>query len=89
MYFETSLNLVWLLLGLLALAGTIRSALKNVAVPRRAPAWLHVVGVALIVAALFPYISATDDILRIENLNAHHRQHSGKQTRVDDLMRLL
>jgi hypothetical protein len=28
--------------------------------------WLQVLGVALVVAALFPFISATDDLVRIE-----------------------
>lgn len=47
------------------------------------------VGVALIVVALFPYISATDDVLRIERFNAQHDStNPHKQTPSDDLMRL-
>jgi hypothetical protein len=46
-------------------------------------------GVALIVAALFPYISATDDVLRIEQLNSHQSgtdsSHRGPH---DNLIRL-
>ena len=94
MYFETALNLVWLLLGLVALASTIRVRLRPSPEPKRAPAWLHIVGVGLIVAALFPYISATDDVVRIEHFNAqhnhaqHNRRHPGKAGHNDDLVRL-
>lgn len=89
MDFETALNVAWLLLGILALACTAHAAFRSPAVPRRAPAWLHVVGVGLIVAALFPYISATDDVVRIEHFSSQHdSRHPGKQTKTDDLIRL-
>jgi hypothetical protein len=44
----------------------------------------------LIVAALFPYISATDDLVRSEDLtNQHTQDHSsGKKTPNDNLIRL-
>ena len=58
MPFDTALNLLWLLLGLLALAATIRSKQRTT--------WLQILVVALVVAALFPFISATDDLVRIE-----------------------
>ena len=89
MHFETALNVAWLLLGFLALACTAHAAFSRKREQRRAPAWLHIVGVGLIVAALFPYISATDDILRIEHFSSQHdSHHSGKQTKTDDLIRL-
>jgi len=79
----------------MALAGRTRpglyrhAAFRRKAVPRRAPAWLHIVGVGLIVAALFPYISATDDVVRIEHFSSQHdSHHTGKQTKTDDLVRL-
>jgi hypothetical protein len=56
--FDTALNLLWLILGLLALLATLR--------PKQKITWLQILGVALVVAALFPFISATDDLLRIE-----------------------
>jgi acyl-coenzyme A synthetase/AMP-(fatty) acid ligase len=88
-HFELFLNLVWLLLGLLALASTGRAALRRSPIAKSAPAWLHVVGVGLIVVALFPYISATDDVLRIEHFNSQHdQQRQDKQSRTDNLMRL-
>ena len=80
---------MWLFLGILALASTTRAAFRRPASIKRAPAWLHIVGVALIVVALFPYISATDDVLRIEHFNSQqNHQHSSKQSQNDDLIRL-
>lgn len=89
MHFETALNLVWLLLGIIALGGTVRAVRANPA--NRSSAWLHIVGVALIVAALFPYISATDDLVRSEGLSTQQdRDHtsSGKKSPNDNLIRL-
>lgn len=87
-HFEAALNLAWLSLGLLALARAVRTSYRRSAGKKPAPAWLHIVGVALIVIALFPYISATDDVLRIEHLNAQHDQHHPRKQSTDDLMRL-
>jgi hypothetical protein len=87
--FESSLNVVWLLLGIVALAATIRAtyAERAIYLPRRV--WLHVVGTALIVAALFPYISATDDVLRIEHLSEQQkRTGTTRNSPANDLMRL-
>ena len=89
MQFDTALNLLWLSLGLVALASTARSALHRKTGSKGAAAWLHIVGVGLIVAALFPYISATDDVLRTEHFNSQHDgSHPGKQSRMDNLIRL-
>ena len=89
MQFDTALNLLWVLLGVVALTSTIRASTRGSA-PNRSAACLHVVGVALIVAALFPYISATDDLVRSENLSTQQdRDHSpGKKTPNDNLIRL-
>jgi len=88
-HFDAALNLAWLLLGGFALARTIRVTLWQTGASTPKSRWLHVVGVGLIVAALFPYISATDDVLRIEHFKAQHdSRHSTKQTQNDDLMRL-
>lgn len=89
MQFETALNLAWLLFGALALACTTHATFRRKDGERRAPAWLHIVGVGLIVAALFPYISATDDIVRTEHFSSQHEpHHAGKQNKTDDLVRL-
>jgi hypothetical protein len=87
--FESSLNLVWLLLGIIALTCTIRSTYSKRAfyLPRRP--WLHVVGAGLIVVALFPYISATDDVLRNEHLSEQQKQTgTSRNSSTNDLMRL-
>jgi len=87
--FDTALNLVWLGLGLVALASTARAVLRQTRRLEKPSPWLHIVGVALIVAALFPYISATDDLLRTEHFTAQHeRGPAGKHTRMDNLIRL-
>jgi hypothetical protein len=61
--FDTALNLLWLLLGFSALLATLRTKQKRVG--------LQIVGVALVIAALFPFISASDDVLRIEQTTQH------------------
>ena len=89
MQFETALNLAWLLFGALALACTANATFRRKPDERRAPAWLHIVGVGLIIAALFPYISATDDVVRIEHFSSQHEtHHSSKQNKTDNLVRL-
>ena len=92
MQFDTALNLLWCVFGAFALAGTLRTRLHPGSSVKRGPAWLHVCGVALIIAALFPYISATDDVLRIQHMNlqqnSDHSQQTGKKAPSDALIRL-
>jgi len=87
--FESSLNAVWLLLGVCALTGTIRFSYSKRAFQARDQSWLRVVCASLIVAALFPYISATDDVLGIEHLNEQQKQGGTTSTnQTNELMRL-
>ena len=82
MHFDAALNLVWFALGVLACAGAIRAA-------RRYDGF-RIAGTILVVAALlFPYISATDDVVRIEHLRGK-ASHSSSPHRTpnDDLIRL-
>jgi len=81
-HFDAALNLVWFALGVLACAGAIRAA-------RRYDGF-RIAGTILIVAALlFPYISATDDVVRIEHLRGKINQSSSPhRTPNDDLIRL-
>lgn len=89
MQFESALNLAWLLLGVVAFARTASATFSRRHLDTRKARWLHIIGVGLIVAALFPYISATDDVLRIEHFKAQHNPtHQSKQSQNDDLMRL-
>jgi len=74
--FDTTLNVIWSVLSLLALAGTARSCVRR----HVCKLWLHVMGMALILAALFPYISATDDVLRIDDLSAQLQQRTEAQS---------
>jgi hypothetical protein len=64
--FDAILNIIWLLLGLVGIAVTVARPTKS-----RSPI-LCSIGVALIVAALFPIISATDDVIRIQHLERTH-----------------
>jgi hypothetical protein len=91
-HFDTTLNLVWVLLGLLGLGSAIRSEFRG-RMRTHGRRWLHVIGVALIIVALFPYISATDDILRIEHISSelehgHRNSNTSGQKQNDDLLRL-
>ena len=53
------------------------------------PRWLQMVGVASIVVALFPYISATDDLIRIANSQPQSSQNPSTQHGpAADLLRL-
>jgi hypothetical protein len=88
-HLETTLNLAWLFLGIYALARVVRVTFGKAGCWTRKSRWLHTVGAALVVVALFPYISATDDVLRIEHFNAQHdTRHPAKQTQTDNLIRL-
>jgi hypothetical protein len=62
---DTALNTIWLALSVLAFAGTLRALRVNKRT--HGPAWFQVSVAAVILAALFPYVSATDDLLRIKH----------------------
>jgi hypothetical protein len=83
-HFDTALNSLWLTMGVLACAGAIRAT--------RRYSGFRVAGVVLVVAALlFPYISATDDVVRIEHLrgqSSHSSSSSSQRGPTDDLVRL-
>jgi hypothetical protein len=97
--FDSTLNLAWAILGLGALVATARVALREGS-RQRVPRWLLVVG--LIITALFPYISASDDILRLGQglaapagtvsgaaLSERRQQPTDRDRRqTDDLLRL-
>jgi hypothetical protein len=97
-HFDTALNLVWALLGILALGSISHSNFYRKLEENRRSKRLHLIGLGLIVVALFPYVSATDDVLRIEHYrsqhetaiqdNAHSDTSTGSQGQIDDLMRL-
>jgi hypothetical protein len=81
-HLDTALNTLWFAMGILACAGAIRAT--------RRYSGFRVAGVVLVVAALlFPYISATDDVVRIEHLRGQSGHSSSSQRGpTDDLVRL-
>lgn len=92
MELDLFLNTVWALLGAIALAAvSLADARERCLRPFRSRI-LHVVGTALVVTALFPYISATDDVVQIEHVRAdagrHGKQSSGQHHNGNDLWRL-
>ena len=89
MHFDTALNLAWLLFGAIALAITLGLSRRVSSGKGVLSGWLHLIGMAAIIVALFPYISATDDILRIEHFNTQQEHQRGdKHSSSDDLLRL-
>jgi hypothetical protein len=85
--FDTALNLVWVLLGGMALMCTLcasRRGTRQFSLSRL----FEVVGVASVVLALFPYISATDDILRIEQLASQQEHQQNNVGHGNNLLRL-
>jgi hypothetical protein len=81
-HFDTALNSLWFALGILACAGAIRAT--------RCYSEFRLAGIVLVAAALlFPYISATDDVVRIEHLRGQSSHSSSSQRGpTDDLVRL-
>jgi hypothetical protein len=86
-YFETALNCVWLLLGATAIAGTVRAARRRGSESRRFSASLQLIGISAVVLALFPYISASDDVLRIASA-APQKSETGSRPSNGDTVRL-
>lgn len=80
MQFDSALNVAWLLLGAFALAASVRAARSR----------LHRASAIVIFVALFPYISASDDLVRFDHCVAQHTHSSSasQRTQADDLMRL-
>jgi hypothetical protein len=88
-HFETALNCAWLLLAAIALVSTIGVVRRGRSRAETFSAWLQLVGVASVVLALFPYISATDDLLRIANAVPQSKQSEpGQRAPAADLLRL-
>jgi hypothetical protein len=81
-HFDTALNSIWFAMGALACAGASRATRRS--------SGFRVAGIVLVVAALlFPYISATDDVVRIEGLRGQSSHSSSSQRGpTDDLIRL-
>lgn len=79
MQFDVTLNVAWLSLSLLALCIAARLAFRRDR-PSRAPRWLLLVGVGLVVTSLFPYISASDDVVRMDGSALQQASTGHQQT---------
>ncbi len=91
MQFDFTLNLIWGVLGFFALACVLWFDWRDHTTRPFRSRVLQFVGVALVVTALFPYISATDDILQIGNLSTQlgdKGRESGPHHQLNDLLRL-
>lgn len=89
MSFDTALNALWVLLGAIALVWTLRARYRSTPEPSVTASSLHVIRVALVLAALFPYVSATDDVVRIQTLDQQHQHgHPAGQNQNQNLIRL-
>jgi hypothetical protein len=94
--FDSILNVLWMLLGLLALATTMRFTLAKGSRMARRRVWQSCAVVGLIAATLFPVVSATDDVLRIQHLQRLHvtggstdrRPAPAQKSSADSLIRL-
>lgn len=89
MSFDTALNALWVLLGAIALAWTLRARYRKAPRPSIGATSLHMIRLALVLAALFPYVSATDDVVQIQTFDQQHSQgHPSSQNQNKDLVRL-
>jgi hypothetical protein len=86
--FDSILNLAWALLGTLALVRTLCASRRVARHSSRRRQLFEAVGVASIVIALFPFISATDDVLRIQQITSQHQNEKGPGGHHSDLLRL-
>jgi len=88
--FDSVLNLIWLALGFIAVASTIRIAFEMRKCRQQRVPWLHMIVVGLIVTALFPYVSATDDVVQLEHIGSKpgHGHTNSTRTKNESLIRL-
>ena len=86
--FDSTLNLAWALLGTIALVRTLCVSRRVARHSSRRRQLLEAVGVASIIIALFPFISATDDVLRIEQIKSQHEQGQSPGGHHNNLLRL-
>jgi hypothetical protein len=85
---NATLDLTWLVLGLVAIGSAALFHFCRWTVLHRERKLSLVVGVAVITAALFPYISSTDDSLRFDHYAAQHAtdHHNSKSKNLGGLI---
>jgi hypothetical protein len=86
--FDATLNLAWALLGILALLRTLCASRRVARHSSRRRQLFEAVGVASIIIALFPFISATDDVMRVEQYASQHKNQQSPGGHHTDVLRL-
>jgi hypothetical protein len=86
--FDSILNLAWAFLGTLALLYTVCASRPVVRHSSRRRQLFEAVGVASIIIALFPFISATDDVLRVQQYTSQHHTRDSSGGHHNNLQRL-
>ena len=79
MPFDVALNLAWLGLGSLILALTI-GASRRLKGRDSVPYWLQIACAVAIAGALFPFVSATDDLVRMEAMPSASEHQDTRNT---------
>lgn len=79
MHFDVALNVAWLFLGILTFVLMLRASrcVRSKAVSRF---WLRIAGAVAIVGTLFPYVSATDDLVWLEASNTRSEHQDSRST---------
>jgi hypothetical protein len=86
--FDAVLNLAWALLGTTALVYTLCASRRIARHQSKRRQLFEAVGVASIIIALFPFISATDDVLRVQQYVSQHEDGQSPSGHDSNLLRL-
>ena len=76
-HFDAALNLVWLCLGAVMLILTVYTSARSARAYNRA-AWLRLACTVVIAVALFPCVSATDDLVWMERASPRSEHQSSR-----------
>jgi len=86
--YDSILNLAWALLGTMALLRTLCASRRIARNSSRRRQLFEAVGVASIIIALFPFISATDDVLRVQQYVSQQEDGKSRTAHDTNLLRL-
>jgi len=86
--YDSILNLAWALLGTMALLRTLCASRRIARNSSRRRQLFEAVGVASIIIALFPFISATDDVLHVQQYVTQHEDGQSPRGHDTNLLRL-
>jgi hypothetical protein len=80
MTLDTALNLVWLLIGAVALGCLAFLERRRYRHSTRRARWVRLLAVLILTVALFPTVSSSDDLFSFSLLNSHLGKHGGPGT---------